>query len=174
MDRPWETCYPLGYQWSFKPNDTLKSLKTVLHYLIHIVGRDGNFLFDIAPMADGTIEPRRIPRFMEIGHWLKHNGESIYSTRGGPYKPGTWGVSTRKDNRIYVHIVDWSSDPLVLPALGKTIISSWVLTGGEVSVVQTAGDVTIDVPDYYRKDIDTIIVLELDGPAIEIDPIDTF
>ena len=174
MDRPWETCYPLGDQWSFKPDDNLKPLKTVLHYLINIVGRDGNFLFDIAPMADGTIEPRRIPRFMEIGHWLKHNGESIYATRGGPYKPGAWGVSTRKDDRIYLHIINWNSDPVVLPALDKTITNSYLLTGGEVSVIQTAGDVTIDVPEYYRRDIDTIVVLELEGPAIEIDPIDTF
>jgi len=174
MDRPWETCYPLGDQWSWKPNDNLKSLKTILHYLVKIVGGDGNFLFDIAPMPDGRIEPRRVVRFMEIGHWLKHNGESIYATRGGPYKPGSWGVSTRKDNRVYVHILDWSQDPLVLPAIGKTIINSWVLTGGEVSVVQTQNDVTIDVAEYYRRDIDTIVVLKLDGSAIEIDPIDTF
>ena len=43
----------------------------------------------------------------EIGAWLAKYGESIYGTRGGPFKPGEYGVSTRKGNTIYVHIRNW-------------------------------------------------------------------
>ncbi len=173
MNRPWETCMTLGTQWAWKPNDNIKSLKTCIQTLVQAVGGDGNFLFNIGPMPDGRIEQRQADRFREMGHWLKHYGETVYGTRGGPYKPGAWGASTRKDNLIYIHILDSTQLPLVLPPLNKTILSSWVLTGGEASVVQTPTNVLIDVPDYYRRVIDTIVVLELDGPAIEIAPIDT-
>ncbi len=39
-------------------------------------------------MPDGRIEPRQADRLLEMGRWLKKNGQSIYATRGGPFKPG--------------------------------------------------------------------------------------
>ena len=173
MNRPWESWFTIGNQWSWRPNDSLKSLRTCLELLIKSVGGDGNFLFNVGPMPDGRIEPGQAARLKEMGDWLRYNGQSVYGTRGGPYKPGAWGVSTRKDNKIYIHILNWSQGPLVLPAINKTVLNSYLLTGGEVTVEQTPGSLTIDVAEYYRREIDTIIVLELDGPAMEIEPIDT-
>jgi alpha-L-fucosidase len=173
METPWEYTFTLGDQWSWKPNDRYKSKKTMVHYLINIAGRDGNLLMNVSPPATGKFEDHVVQRLEEIGHWLKHNGESYYATRGGPYKPGKWGASTRKDNKIYLHILNWTGEKLVLPAIDKKITASSVLTGGEVNVTQTKDNVTIDVPSHYKRDIDTIVVLELDGQAMEIEPIDT-
>ena len=172
LDTPWEYTFPLGTQWAWKPHDNYKSAKTLIQTMVNIAGRDGNLLLNTSPPPTGRFEDEVVKRLTDIGHWLKHNGESYYGTRGGPYKPGSWGASTRKGNRIYLHILNWGSGPLVLPAIDKEVTNSWVLTGGEVNVVQTEQIIVIDVPEYYRKDIDTIIVLELDGPAMEISPID--
>ena len=173
METPWEYTFTLGDQWSWKPNDRYKSTKTMVQYLINIAGRDGNLLLNASPPPTGKFEDHVVKRLTEIGNWLKHNGESYYGTRGGPYKPGKWGASTRKGNKIYLHVLNWSGEKLVLPALDKKITGSWVLTGGEVNVTQSKNNVTIDVPEYYHRDIDTIVVLKLDDPAIEIEPIDT-
>ena len=40
-----------------------------------------------------------------VGDWLRQNGESIYGTRGGPYKSSNVVASTRKGNAIYVHLL---------------------------------------------------------------------
>ena len=49
--------------------------------LVDLVSRGGNLLLDIGPDGDGTIPPIMEQRLVEIGDWLKVNGEAIYGTR---------------------------------------------------------------------------------------------
>ena len=86
LDRPWETNATLGRQWSWKPNDELRSREECLHMLITCAVGGGNFALNTGPMPDGPIEPRQAVRFREIGRWLGQYGESIYGTRGGPFR----------------------------------------------------------------------------------------
>ena len=51
--------------------------------LIDLVSRGGNFLLDIGPTGDGRIPVIMQQRLVEIGDWLKVNGEAIYGTRYG-------------------------------------------------------------------------------------------
>jgi alpha-L-fucosidase len=169
-DRPWETCMTICRQWAWKPNDQMKSLKQCIDTLVRVVGGDGNLLFNVGPMPDGLIEPRQVTRLKEMGNWLRQYGRSIYATRGGPFKPGDWGASTYKGNTIYIHVLNWDGDTLTLPPIPKKIITSSVMTGGSAIVRQTALAVEISVPEAYRKELDTIIVLQLDGPASDITP----
>jgi len=169
-DRPWETCMTICRQWAWKPNDQMKSLKQCIDTLVRVVGGDGNLLFNVGPMPDGLIEPRQVARLKEMGNWLDEYGRSIYATRGGPFKPGNWGASTYKGNTIYVHVLNWNEDTLTLPPIPKNIIASSVMTGGAVTVRQTKQGFEIFVPKAYRRELDTIIVLELEGPANEISP----
>ncbi len=46
-----------------------------------------------------------------------------------------------------------------------------MLTGGEATVKQTEAGIEITVPKSDRQEIDTIVALELDKPAIDIAPI---
>lgn len=169
-DRPWETCMTICRQWAWKPNDKMKSLKQCIHTLVRVVGGDGNLLFNVGPMPDGRIEPRQVKRLREMGEWLNKHGESIYSARGGPFMPGPWGASTHKGNTIYVHVLDWPGDTLTLPPIPKKIVTKSLLTGGTASVRQTEEAIEISVPEANRHDLDTIVVLQLDGPAGEISP----
>jgi alpha-L-fucosidase len=173
-DRPWETCMTLCQQWAWKPDDQMKSLKQCIHTLVLVTGGDGNFLFNVGPMPDGGIEPRQVARLKEMGDWLKRYGESIYGTRGGPFKPTSWLASTHKGNAIYVHILAWPGDTITLPPISRNIISSLLLTGGSstVTVKRTEKSIDILVPKAGRHELDTIIKLQLDGPAGDITPID--
>ncbi|MBN2293351.1 MAG: alpha-L-fucosidase [Pirellulales bacterium] len=169
LDRPWETCMTLGMQWSWKPDDRIKSLKECIDALVTCVGRNGNLALNTNPMPDGRIEPRQVERFREIGGWLKENGDSIYGTRGGPF----WGLnclSTRKNNTIYVHVLKWDEDVLVLPPIEKKIVSHSLMTGGKAQVKQTHEGIAIRVPAEHRNELDTIIALELDGLAADLKP----
>ncbi len=167
LDRPWETCMTLGTQWAWKPNDRIKSLKQCTDVLVTCAGRNGNLALNTGPMPDGRIEPRQAERLRQIGRWLKRYGESIYGTRGGPF----WGLdclTTRKDNTIYVHVLRWYDDTLVLPPLSEKIVEHRLLTGGEATVEQTESGVRISVPAQYRNELDTIVALRLDGPAAAV------
>jgi len=109
-------------------------------------------------------------RLKEIGRWLDHYGESIYGTRGGPFRRGLWGAATYKDNTIYVHLLDPELDTVVLPPIQRKIIASYVLTGGTARIDQNADSVRIAVPKPHRQEIDTIVAMKLDGLAAQANP----
>ena len=98
----WETCMTMGDQWSYKPNDKYKSTRKLIHLLVDIVGKGGNFLLNVGPTPDGQFPPDGASqRLKEIGDWMKVNGEAIYGTRPvAPYKEGQV-VFTRKGQTIY-------------------------------------------------------------------------
>lgn len=97
----WETCMTMGDQWSYKPNDAYKSTNRLVHLLVDIVAKGGNFLLNIGPDAEGRFPPAALSRLREIGAWMKVNGEAIYGTRPlPPYKQGETCL-TRKGNTAY-------------------------------------------------------------------------
>ena len=173
IDRPWETCMTLCTQWAWKPNDKMKSLKQCIQTLIRTAGGDGNFLFNVGPMPDGRIEPRQAKMLTLMGKWLGEFGQSIYETRGGPFKPSTHYVSTHKDNEIYIHILNWpDNNTITLPPIKKNILDADLLTGGRVKINQTETGTKITVDKEHQHSIDTIVILKLDANASDIEPLD--
>ena len=132
-DRPWETCMTIAKQWAWKPNDEVKSLEQCLQNLVKSAGGDGNLLFNVGPMPDGRIEPLQVERLKEMGQWPTEIWLFIYGTRGGPFKPTDWGVSTRKDNTIYLHILKWNGKKvqITLPNIGVEIKNCKLAAGGK-------------------------------------------
>ncbi len=171
MDGPWETCMTICQQWAWKPNDSMKSLKQCLDTLVLTAAGDGNLLFNVGPQPDGLIEARQVERLKEMGAWLDKYGDTIYGTRGGPYVPTEKVACTRKDDSIFLHILRWEGDTVTLPALPAKIVSSTLLTGGDVKVVSTADSLIVTVPEKDQQAIDTIVKLQLDTPAINIPPL---
>jgi len=172
--RPWETCMTICRQWAWKPNDKLKSLDECIDVLVRTVGGDGNLLLNVGPMPDGRIEPRQAERLAEIGDWLDEYGITIYGSRGGPYVPCAWGATTCKLDRVYVHVLDWEKakdGQIVLPPLGRKIIGQAVMTGGQAAVRQDDNGVYIQVEPEARKEPDTIVALQIEGAAEDIDPL---
>jgi alpha-L-fucosidase len=175
---PWESCMTLSRrgQWAWGgPEDGVKSYAECMAMLIRCPGGDGNLLLNAGPMPTGDIAPEQANRLKEMGAWLASYGQSIYGTRGGPFKPGAYGVSTRKGNTIYLHLCQWTGDILKLPGISPRIISSHLLGGGRVEVRQTVTGLEISVPESDRRPIDTIVALELEGsaldlPAVEVPP----
>lgn len=169
---PWETCMTIGTQWSYKPNDDIKSAVECLRTLILSASGDGNLLFNVGPTPLGEIEAKQVERLKEMGDWLKKYGESIYGTRGGPFKPNGAIASTRKGDVIYIHVLGPVVDSLTLPAISKKIKSASLLTGGKVSFKQTAEGITLDIPVGSRQSPDTIVKLRLGGSAMDIPAVD--
>jgi len=169
-DRAWESCITICQQWAWNPNDKMKSLKECIDTLVRCAGGDGNLLFNVGPMPTGEIEPRQVERLKEMGAWLKQYGETIYGTRGGPYRPGDWGACTCKGNVAYLHVLNWPEDTITLPPLPRKVVSSAVLTGGAAEVKQTEEGIAVSVTPEHRQELDTIVALTLDGSEVDIEP----
>ena len=172
-DHPWELCTTLaGGAWGWKTNAAIKPLRDCILLLVKAAGRDGNFILNVGPRPDGLIDPPQAQRLKEIGDWLVKFGNSIYGTRGGPFLPGAYGVSTYRDKRVYVHVLNWpEGGKLALPALPAKIIGASLLGGGAVSFSQSEQRVEISVPAAGQDSLDTIVVLELEQPANGLKPI---
>ncbi|NLX94700.1 MAG: alpha-L-fucosidase [Rhodopirellula sp.] len=171
-DRPWESCITICQQWAWKPDDRLKSLKECIQTLVNTAGGDGNLLLNVGPMPDGRIEPRQVERLKEIGEWLERYGESVYETRGGPFKPGAYGASTSKAYRVYLHVFNWQGETLRFPAINAKIVKAALLGGdGQAVVEQTDNQILVKVAGPDRKEPDTVVVFTLDRPANAVAPV---
>lgn len=170
--RPWETCMTIANQWAWKPNDETKSLEQCLHTLIRTVGGDGNLLFNVGPKPDGQIEPLQVDRLKEMGQWLKKHGNTIYSTRGGPFKPNDWGVSTRKGNTIFLHILklNGNAPKVVIPDFGMKIKSCRLVDGGKVKLTKQNGSYLIEFDAKDIQPISTIVEIKVAGNVMDIQP----
>ncbi len=110
---PWETCMTMGDAWGYVPNDNYKSTNTLVHLLIDIVAKGGNFLLDVGPKPDGTFPEVALQRLTEMGNWMDINNEAIYNSKPiAPYKT---------DNVCFTQHKNGSTYALFLVDEGKTI-----------------------------------------------------
>ncbi|ACO33834.1 alpha-L-fucosidase [Acidobacterium capsulatum ATCC 51196] len=165
---PWECAFPLAGYWGYSGDTEPMALKDAIQLLVNVVGRDGNLLMNIGPRADGTIVPSHEQRLREMGQWVQKYGESIYGTRGGPFMPGKYGVSTHKANRIYVHVLDAAMSRIALPPIPGKVVRSTCLTGEAVRFTQNAASLDLILTRNSANQTDAIVVLDLDRHAHEI------
>ncbi len=159
---PLETCETINYSWGYNKNDKqFKSTRDLIHYLVKAAGNNANFLLNIGPCPDGTIQPECVERLQEIGAWMKKNGDSIYGTRGGPLKPTSWGVTTQKGNKVYLHILNGTTGRLSIPQIGNVTCARLWPDGPMTPIDQNANNLMLHIPEDNQDGIDTIIELEL-------------
>ncbi|HET7119184.1 MAG TPA: alpha-L-fucosidase, partial [Hanamia sp.] len=164
MDYPWESCITICTQWAWKPNDKMKSLKQCIQTLASTAGGNGNLLLNVGPMMDGRIEARQTERLKEVGNWLRIYGESIYGTKGGPYKPDSIFASTRKGNEIYLHVFQSNDNQLIIPAIPHLkILKAYFLKGNKITFEQDEKNVKLSLPRKLPNENDAVIVLDMNG-----------
>ncbi len=170
--RAWETCMTIGRQWAWKPDDEVKSLEQCLHSLIRSAGGDGNLLFNVGPRPDGTIEPLQVERLKEMGQWLDKYGYSIYGTRGGPFKPTDWGVSTRKGNKVYLHILRWAggSADITIPDLGIPVKNVVIAGGSAANFIKSGNNYMITINEKSIQPVNTIVEIEYESDVMSVGP----
>jgi alpha-L-fucosidase len=163
---PLETCETMNGAWGFNITDRrYKSTKDLIRYLVRAAGANANFLLNVGPMSNGKIQPEFVTRLQEVGAWTNRNGASIYGTRGGPVTPRPWGVTTRKGDKVYVHVLDAPDPSLLLQPLPSAVRSARLLHGGAAVPFKTGDFGTVLSLPKDLDPIDTIIVLELEGKS---------
>jgi alpha-L-fucosidase len=162
-DLPLEMCETMNGAWGFNLLDTrYKSTKELVQLLVKAAGYDANLLLNVGPMPNGRIQPEFVSRLQDMGRWLSKSGEAIYGTRGGPVPPRPWGVTTKKADKVYVHVLDSPDPVLALPRLPRPVTGAHRLGGAPVAVAASGDAVSLTIGSD-RDPLDTVIVLELAG-----------
>jgi alpha-L-fucosidase len=159
---PLETCDTMNGSWGYNENDRkFKSARQLIHYLVRAAGNNANFLLNVGPKPDGTIQDEFVSTLQEMGAWLSKYGESIYGTRSGPIPPRSWGATTAKGDRVYVHVLDWQDPVLAIPSIRSFRRANFLGSGRAAELVNVNDATLLMLPPDARDPIDTVIVLEV-------------
>lgn len=168
--RDWETCMTMNGSWGYKSTDhKWKSTETLVRNLIDIASKNGNYLLNVGPTAEGEFPQESIDALKNVGAWMKVNGEAIYGTKGSPLDTLPWGRCTRKESSsgtiLYLSVFKWPSDgKLLVPGLKNTVSSTKLLANG--ATLKTTADkngLIINVPNKAPDNIASVIKLEVQG-----------
>ena len=189
----WEENRGMGASYGYNRYEDIDDYRTarqLIRLLVEMASQGGNLLVDIGPTADGRIPVIMQQRMVEMGDWLKVNGEAIYGSSAGPIQPeikdalvGVGGpdralspaeeerlnkarawASTAKPGKLFIHVFDPPPDgELRLPPAPRKIRAARYLDGGHaVRFRQTPGGVTLALPDLPPGRPPVVVVLDLE------------
>ena len=154
ITHPWEECRGIGNSFGYNRNENLSDYSTseqLVHLLIEKVAMGGNLLLNIGPTADGRIPVIMQQRLMDMGQWLKVNGEAIYGT--APWdvakQPEIQAYFTTKGKDLYVICTKYpASKTITIRNVGKKP-AAVTLLGSKTSVKYVYGgtNVTVTLPE---------------------------
>jgi len=151
--KPWEENRGMGTSYGYnrmEDIDDYKSSKELVHFLIEVVSKGGNLLLDVGPTGDGRIPVIMQERLIQIGRWLKVNGEAIYGTKryNWDFYREDFVRYTSKNGRVYAICLEWPGKELVLKKPVFKNVQRIRLLGysGEVSWSLQENGLKIDVP----------------------------
>ena len=162
-DLPLEMCETINNSWGYNKTDLrIKGGKALIQLLVKAAGHDANLLLNIGPKPDGTLPAEHLAQLKEIGEWLEKNGETVYGTRGGPLQSRPWGVTTRKGDKVFVHILDWRDAVLSMPRPDRPVKSAAYFRDGKpVPFTLEKDALSLRLDSGAFDPVDTIVVLQL-------------
>ena len=160
---PLEVCETINGSWGFNLKDRKhKSEKELIQYLIKAAGYGSNLLLNVGPMPNGEIQEEHINSLEKIGKWVKKFGETIYHTRKGPIDPTDQLVSTRKDGKVFLHVLDSSKENIVLENFDEKIRSiKYFGSNQKVKYSHKKNSLKIYLDKEKINNIDTILELDV-------------
>jgi alpha-L-fucosidase len=168
IEEYWETPQTLNDTWGYSKNDdNWKQSDEIIRRLASVVSKGGNYLLNIGPTGEGIIPAPSVEILRRVGDWMDKNSESIYGTYPSPFPYELpWGYCTRKDNLLYLHVFDWPEDgKLEVEGLNNDPLKVYRLADKEkqLDIQKESNKLTIMLPDSPPDDINTVVVLKING-----------
>jgi len=100
---PWQTDTSVSIRsWGYVQHDEYRDAGSLIDEMVDVVSKNGNFLLNVGPKADGAIPEQAQTVLLQIGEWMHTNGEAIYGSRPwilygeGPTKVTTSALNSDK------------------------------------------------------------------------------
>lgn len=156
---PWETCMPITPSWSYEPGSEYKSTRNLIHLLVDIVAKGGNFLLNIAPTPEGDFEDEAYDRIKRIGEWMKINSEAIYNSHPVvPYKEEKVCFTQFEDGTTYaIYLADDTEfslpEKISFTKFSPSLNNKIELLGSnqEIKFQKTVAGFDIEIPESVRE-----------------------
>ena len=140
-----DTTVDVGGGWGYLRDAKYKTATELIHYLVDNVSKNGLMLLNVGPKPNGEIPEEAREILLEIGRWLKVNGEAIYGTTPwlvygeGPTKMPKSGMFsekeevhytsedirfTVKDDVLYAICLGWPGDEVAIKSIPERLYDS--------------------------------------------------
>ncbi|MRT93768.1 glycosyl hydrolase [Ancylomarina sp. 16SWW S1-10-2] len=169
-DKYWEECMPIRGSWGHRSDDrNYKSKTTLIHNLVDIASKGGNYLLNVGPTAQGTLLPETVERLKYMGQWMKRNSESIYGTQASPCTQPEWGRVTMKTNdneaTLYLNVFKWVDGGNIVVDLKNNVKSCYLLEDNNRTFVTESSEdgIVLKLTGEARDTVSTVVVLKLAG-----------
>lgn len=168
----WEAIPTTNESYGYSKYDkSHKPVSFFIRLLAKAASRGGNLLMNIGPMGNGEFAPEDTAILQGIGRWMSKNSTSIYQTTKTPLPYQSWGVSTRKNNLLYLHVFNWPKNgKLIVGGLKSRVTKVWQLADKKELKFNRVDplDMAIHLPTQAPDTSNMVIVLETSEP-IETD-----
>ncbi|NLR93622.1 alpha-L-fucosidase [Flammeovirga agarivorans] len=175
LDGLWETCDTHNNTWAYSNLDfNWKTQDEIIHRLIDVVSKGGNYLFNIGPKADGSVPDVSAMILRETGHWISKYKEAIYGTQPLYLGGQTQFAATQKGNKMYLFVKEWPENyTLNLPKFeNKTLKAYFMDSQKEVNVSTNELSTVLTLPLMKHDAIASVIVVEFEGtPKVSTDKV---
>ena len=127
----WESCVTLNDNWCYVRDDqNFKSATQIIRLLVECVSKGGNLLLNVGPTSRGDIQEEAIRILEDVGDWMNLHSNSIYGCGNANLpKPG-WGFWTQKEDKLFAHVINAPTGPIVLKDFYDKIEYATLLSDG--------------------------------------------
>ncbi len=166
IDDVWESIYTHNDSWGYIQHDmNFKSSKEIIQLLANVASKGGNLMLNVGPDGTGNLPYYSVKFLKQTGVWLKQNGESIYGTTFGFVPAQPWGVTTGKQDKLYLHVLNVPHDNMLLvPSFGPKVSRVYSLINKKVlSYKQDEKGLHVALAGLDAKSPDNVFVVEYLG-----------
>ncbi|MEP7279692.1 MAG: alpha-L-fucosidase [Bacteroidota bacterium] len=155
----WESCRGIGYSFGYNQVETSKQFLSsgqLINMLVDIVSKNGNLLINIGPKSDGSIPEGQLKPLLDLGKWLKQNGEGIFDT--SPWRRASLVLQdktelrfTRKADVLYIYFFSNPKNKnIIIPDCKLSNDAKAVLVGEkneDIKLLTSNGSVQLRLPE---------------------------
>ena len=172
---PWEMCGTTNGSWGYRNDDhEWRDPKMIVSSLVASVSRNGNYLLNVGPNANGEIPNDAVKNLLEAGKWLQNNKDAIYGAKGSSFPWNyKWGFVTEKSNKIFLNVFNYPKNNIIeLNGLMNSVNSVSILNNKkELKYKQNGRFLSIDIKEVKQDSIAITLVVNYSDDKQKINPL---